>query len=84
MQHATKFIMLVLLSLSVAACTKPTLEERLAGKTGAEREQEAYSACLEYSRYPTPGGHPHGSRGQKIHMRNLCDAMHETHEQKEK
>ena len=71
-------LFLALLALSLNACIKaPTLEERLADKRDAEREQEAYYACLERSRAPIPGGHSGDYRGHENRMWAICDAIHE-------
>ena len=52
------YLLIPFMAVSLSACIKaPTLEERLSGKTGAEREQEAYYACIQRARYPVPGGH---------------------------
>lgn len=71
-------ILTALLIVSLTACRAPTLEERLAGKTGGEREGELYDACLETAHYPVPGGHPNGHVGHEIRMWAICDAMHKT------
>lgn len=77
-----KFLSVTVLALALSACIKaPTLEERLSGKTGDEREQEAYYACLERSRYPVPGGHFGSYIGHECRMWAICDAMHETNQQ---
>jgi hypothetical protein len=73
------YLLIPVAVLSLSACVKaPTLEERLADKTGAEREKEAYHACLERARYPVPGGHTGGYIGHETRMWSICDAMHET------
>lgn len=51
-------LLITLFSLSLSACLKATtLEERLAGKTGREREQELYYTCIQRANYEAPGGH---------------------------
>jgi hypothetical protein len=64
------------LLLPLAGCAEPTLQERLAGLSGAEREREAYWACLEKARRT--------GRSQKRHFRALCDEMHETNSQEDR
>lgn len=49
---------LLLIALTLSACTSSTLEERLAGKTGKERDQELYDACIEHA---THSGGRHSS-----------------------
>lgn len=76
------FLTIPMLALSLSGCIKaPTLEERLADKTGAEREQEAYYACIQHARYPVPGGHDGDYIGHETRMWSICDAMHKTNKQ---
>lgn len=79
------YFALPLLALSLSACIKaPTLEERLADKTGTNREQEAYYACLERARAPIPGGHSGDYRGHESRMWAICDAIHEANLEEDK
>ncbi len=73
--HTYFFISAV--ALTLAACKAQTFDERLAGKTGAEREKEAYYACIERSDNAIPGGHSREYHGHHGRMRKLCDSMHE-------
>lgn len=73
------YLLIPIMALSLSACIKaPTLEERLSDKTGAEREKEAYHACLETARRKIPGGHSGNYTGHETRAWTLCDAMHET------
>jgi hypothetical protein len=73
------YLLIPIMAVSLSACIKaPTLEERLSGKTGAEREKEAYHACIQRARYPVPGGHDGDYIGHETRMWTICDAMHET------
>ena len=68
----------VVFVLPLAACMKaPTLEERLSGKSGAERNRELYYACLERSQYTIPGGHNKAYMGHETRQWALCDEMNE-------
>lgn len=79
-----KFLVIPLLALSLSACIKaPTLEERLADKTGADREQELYYACIQRANYKVPGGHNSAYVGHEARMWALCDEMHKTNTQEE-
>ena len=75
------YLLIPLLAFGLSACIKaPTLEERLEGKTGSEREKEAYNACLEESRYGS-GRRSHSAQGWRIQA--LCKEMHKTNKEKE-
>lgn len=79
------YLFIPLLAISLSACIKaPTLEERLAGKTGSEREQELYYACIQRANDKIPGGHDGAYIGHESRMWAICDAMHETNTQEEK
>lgn len=70
--------LLILPLLLANACVKaPTIDERLAGKTGAAREEEAYDACLEESRHY---GGRHGHSVQSSRFWALCDEMKKLNE----
>jgi hypothetical protein len=73
-----------LLIMGLTACTAPTLEERLAGKTGEDRETELHNACIQRANYPTPGGHDASYVGHEGRMWAICDAMHATNTNEEK
>lgn len=71
-----------LLAHSMNACINaPTLEERLAGKTGGEREQELYYACIQRVNYEAPGGHKNAYVGHESRMWAICDEMHNANTQ---
>ncbi len=73
------------MALSVNTCIKaPTLEERLAGNTGSEREQELYYGCIQRANYEAPGGHNNAYVGHQGRMWAICDERHETNTQEEK
>jgi len=77
-----KLFLFSLLALSLSACIKaPTLEERLADKTGADREQELYYACIQRAHYKVPGGHDSAYIGHESRMWAICDEMHNTNTQ---
>lgn len=66
-----------MLIISLSACIKaPTLDERLAGKTGDERKKEAYYACIQRAHSKIPGGHSSSYIGHESRMATICDAMH--------
>lgn len=73
-----KLIIPIIVTLGLAACAAPTLEERLAGKTGSERMKELFYACIERSDYAIPGGHKNDYRGHERRQWRLCDRMYET------
>jgi hypothetical protein len=78
-------ITLLLLTISLSACIKaPTLEERLVGKTGGEREKELYYACIQRANNKIPSGHDSAYIDHESRMWELCDVMHETNTQEEK
>lgn len=78
------YVLIPIITLSLTGCFKTqTFDERLAGKTGEEREQEAYYACIERSDNAIPGGHSREYHGHHGRMRKLCDSMHETNVSKE-
>lgn len=73
-----RYLLIVLLAMGLSACVKaPTLEERLDGKTGTERDKEAYNACLEESRR-SGGKHGHSAQGSRFWA--LCDEMNKVNE----
>lgn len=76
------FLLTFLLALSRNACiTAPTLEERLAGKTGSERERELCHACIQRANYELPGGHGNAYVGHEGRMWKICDETHRTNTQ---
>ncbi len=84
MKSVKSIVALGVIALSVTACFKaPTLEERLAGKSGAERNRELYYACLERSRYSVPGGHTGDYVGHETRMWALCDEMNTLNQPRE-
>lgn len=78
------YLLIPILAVSLTACFKAqTFDERLAGKIGEEREQEAYYACIERTDNPIPGGHSSEYTDHNGRMRKLCDSMHKTNISKE-
>lgn len=76
MRQLKPIFVAIFLIIPLAACMKaPTLEERLSGKSGAERDRELYYACLERSRYSVPGGHDGAYIGHESRQWVLCDEM---------
>ena len=71
------YVLIGLLAIGLTSCKVATFDERLAGKTEKDREQEAYYACIERANYPIPGG-------QEGRMWAICNAMHETNTNAEK
>lgn len=78
------YALIALFAFSLTSCKASTLEERLAGKTGDERETELHNACVQRANYPTPGGHDSSYVGHESRMWAICDAMHETNTTEEK
>ena len=72
------FVLIAFVALSFTSCRAPSLDERLAGKTGEDRETELHNACIERANYSIPGGHNAGYIGHEARMWAICDAMHET------
>lgn len=78
------YLLIPMMAFALTGCFKAqTFDERLAGKTGEDREQEAYYACIERSDNAIPGGHSREYHGHHGRMRKLCDSMHETNVSKE-
>lgn len=65
---------LTLIAMQLTACAAPSLHERLAGKVGDDRQQEAYEACLieAHARFST---RPSAAAAQIRRMHDLCRAM---------
>lgn len=78
------YVLIGLLAIGLTGCKAATFDERLAGKTGKDREQKAYYACIERANYPIPGGHEADYVGHEGRMWAICDAMHETNTNGEK
>lgn len=75
-------LLITLFSLSLRACLKATtLEERLAGKMGREREQKLYYACIQLANYPMPGEHNDANARHESRMWAICDEMHNANTQ---
>lgn len=70
-----KKLSLTLLSLLVlsACAAQPTLQEKLAGKSPAERKAVLLDACLSEAHYKT--SRPHNSKAHKRHLKVLCEEM---------
>ena len=79
------FLICVTLIVPLTACFKaPTLEERLAGKSGAERDRELYYACIERSNDAISGGHSSNYIGHETRRWTLCEEMNKVNQMKEK
>lgn len=72
-----KTTIIFILTLLLTACAAPTLEERLAGKTGPDRMKTLYHACIQRSDYSVPGGHSKDYIGHESRQWKLCDRMYE-------
>lgn len=69
---------------SLAGCGKqPSLEEKLAASTPADREQLAYYECIHSAHYPIPGGHSRAYFGHEARQWVICDRMHELNKTEE-
>lgn len=80
-----KTIPILIACLVLAGCESfraPTPEQRLEGKTGAERQQELYYICLERFDDPIYGGG--GYPGHEPHREALCHHMNNVNEEAEK
>ncbi|NBX02591.1 MAG: hypothetical protein EBR02_00720 [Alphaproteobacteria bacterium] len=78
------YILIPFLIFSLAACIKaPTLEERIEGKVGSQRNEELHNICAERAKYHVPGGHNTSYIGHESRMSAICDAMYETNLQEE-
>mgnify|MGYP003133742666 FL=1 len=75
---------LLVVGLALAGCESfraPTPEQRLEGKTGADRQQELYYICLERFDDPIYGGGYYP--GSEAHREALCHHMNNVNEQAE-
>jgi hypothetical protein len=74
-----RYVLAFLPALILLSCAQaPSLEERLKGKFGSEREKALYAACMERAHYPVPGGHGNSYLGHEWRLCAICDAMHQT------
>ncbi|HOO81628.1 MAG TPA: hypothetical protein PK513_03910 [Alphaproteobacteria bacterium] len=79
-----KTIPILIACLALAGCESfraPTVEQRLAGKTGAERQQELYYICLERFGDPIYGGGHYP--GHEAHREALCHHMDDLNKETE-
>ena len=70
-----KTIPIIVTCLALAGCESfraPTMEQRLEGKTGAERQQELFYICLERFDDPIYGG---GYSAHEYNREKLCYEM---------
>lgn len=79
-----KALPILIVCLALAGCESfraPSVEERLEGKTGAERQQELYYICLERFDDPIYGGGYYP--GSEAHREALCHHMNNVNEDAE-
>lgn len=79
-----KAIPILIACFALAGCESfraPTVEQRLAGKTGAERQQELYYICLERFDDPIYGGGHYP--GHEAHREALCHHMDDLNKETE-
>lgn len=67
---------LVLILSGCATATSPTLEQKLAGKPGAERLQALRAECVKEAGWTNIGVHTgHNSSGHIRRMKEICNAL---------
>ncbi len=76
-----RYAYFTLIILGVTACAAPTLEEKLAGKTGDERMKTLYHDCIQRANYEIPGGHSKEYIGHEGRLWKICDLMYEASKQ---